>query len=544
MDLKKEIKTVLKIAKKEFSLKFFTSIMIRGLLLLIPFLFSKIINYITEGEYKSGIIIVVLSIVVTAIYRFLEGYNQVAYYKLYKKIFSFYNSMALSKTNDNSLFSLSRFTPGGYTNMVITDVDIITSFYTAGVIRVVQVVEFLIIYLYFLSIDVKIFAGAVLVSIIMIYVSIKSGDKVEQLNKERKSKLDSLTTETYNFFLGIKDVKSFNVFNKIYPKYEESADEYLDGHAKYNVKFNVNNHSSLYVFEVARLLTILYAFLLVSKGHLLVGSLVLIYNYYQKIIDNFSTILTFNIELRNVNVSYQRYSKILEYSREKRKKSEYYKGDFKGEVIFKNILYGFRSNPTLDMASFDIKPNSINVLTGKDEAAQQGIFDLLLKLNRQHEGEILIDGLNINDIDDNLYFNIISSVRRHTTLFDVSLKDNFLMINPDFDKVVEVCQSIGLDDEIKYLENGYDTIINENTPISQSTKELIYIARMLLVESRILLFDDLINVLEIDKEKLVWELLNKMKKNHTIIIISHANDIIKKADHVYDVSDKYVSLIK
>jgi ABC-type lipoprotein export system ATPase subunit len=67
---------------------------------------------------------------------------------------------------------------------------------------------------------------------------------------------------------------------------------------------------------------------------------------------------------------------------------------------------------------------------------------------------------------------------------------------------------------------------------------------MLLVESRILLFDDLINVLEISKEKMVWELLNKMKKNHTIIIISHANDIIKKADHVYDVSDKYVSLIK
>ena len=154
---KNELKTVLKIAKWEFVLKTFTSVMMRGILLIIPILFSAAINYITNKDQNMTIIMLVISIFLAGLYRFFEGYNQVAYYKLYNKIFTYYNDQAISMTKDNSMFSLSRFSPGQYTNMIITDVDIISGFFASLVIRVVQLIEFLVIFIYFYFLDLYVF---------------------------------------------------------------------------------------------------------------------------------------------------------------------------------------------------------------------------------------------------------------------------------------------------------------------------------------------------------------------------------------------------
>ena len=108
-----------------------------------------------------------------------------------------------------------------------------------------------------------------------------------------------------------------------------------------------------------------------------VGSILVIYNYFQKIIDNFLIVLTLNVEYRNVNVSLERYNHIREYSNQQHKTISVKKENAKGIIEFKNILYGFRDNPILDGISFEIPNNSITVLTGGDETAQTGVFDLL-----------------------------------------------------------------------------------------------------------------------------------------------------------------------
>ena len=538
-----ELKTVLKVAPFEYFLKFFTSIIIRGILLVIPILFSQVINFVTDKEYNEAVILIIVSIAITLIYRLFEGFNQMAYYKLYNKLFKYYNTLALSKTVDNSLFSLSRFTSSAYSNIVIADVDIISGFFTAGVIRVVQIIEFVIIYSYFLSLDIYIFISALLISLIMLIISIKSGNKVQELNEKRKSALDIMSASTFDFITGIKEIKSYHIFDEVFGLTHRDVEKYLKANGKYNVKFNFNNHMFLYVFEAFRLLTVLYGLFLVKDGYFAVGTLLLIYNYYQKIIDNFNTILTINVEYRNLMVSLNRFYKLVEYSKNKKKGLIVDKNHVKGSIEFKDVLYGFRDNPTLNKASMSIDSNSITVLTGRDEAAQNGIFDLLLKLNRQHEGTVKIGDIDIEEIDDESYYNIISSVRRQNMFFDVSIKENFTMINGDFNRVQDVCKRIGLEEKLLKLPKGYDTVLTETTPISQSTKKLIVIARLLLKESKILLIDDIINALDSEHEKKVLDLLTEMKQNHTIVIISNSKEIIARADKAFDVSDKQIKCL-
>lgn len=535
-----ELKTVLKVAPFEYFLKFFTSIVIRSILLVIPILFSYVIDCVTDKVFDKAILFIIISIVITLVYRLFEGFNQMAYYKLYNKLFSYYNKLALTKTVDNSLFSLSRFTSSSYSNIVIADVDIISGFFTAGVIRVVQIIEFIVIYTYFLSLDFYIFISAVAISLVMIVIAIKSGKKVQLLNEKRKTSLDEMGASAFDFFVSIKEIKSYHIFNEVSTLTNKNVDKYLKDNKNYNVKFNFDNHMFLYVFEAFRLLTVLYGIILVKDGHFAVGTLLIIYNYYQKIIDNFNTILTINVEYRNLIVSLNRFYKLVEYSKNNKKGLTVDKNHIKGNIELKNILYGFRDNPTLNKASMNITENTITVLSGRDEAAQNGIFDLLLKLNRQHEGSIKIGDIDIDEIDDSSYYNIISSVRRQTAFFDVSIKDNFTMINGDFNRVQFICREIGLEEKILKLPKGYDTVLTDNTPISQSTKKLIVIARLLLKESRILLIDDIINALDEEHETKVLNVLDKMKKDHTIVIISNAKEIQDRADKIFDVSDKVI----
>ncbi len=529
-----EFKTIIKKAKIEYIKKFLVSLALRGILLAIPLLFSTSINYITKNDFNNALIFFIISIACHGLYRGLEIYNQVAYYKLYNKIFAHYNNIALSKTKDNSMFSLSRFSPGQYSNMVVTDVDIISGFLSTLVIRVVQMIELIIIFGYFYFLNNYIFMSAIIISLILFIIALKSGQGVQIHNEKRKRELDKVVSSTYDYFGGIKEVKSFNIFSKIGEKLEIKRDNYLEANARYNIVFQRNNILILFIFEVFRILSIIYLAYISNSGAAVVGTLLIIYNYYQKIIDNFSIILTLNVEYRNVKVSIQRFDKIREYSKIAENK-EMEGIDIKGDITFKNILYGFRDNPILDNVSFKIPKNSITVLNGDNETAELGVFDLLLKLNRQHEGSIKIDDIDINMINDDYYYDLISCVKREAWLFDLSIKENMTMINPNFDKIVELFDVLDIDSDINGLDKKYDTVLNENTSLSTSTRKMLIIARALLKDSKIIMLDDIINLLDKKHERKLLDYLMSKKEDHTILIMSNSKRIIDRADQVLNI---------
>ena len=539
----KELKKVLIQAPKQYFLLITVSILIRALLLIIPIFFSGAIDFITASQYQSAVILILILMGITLIYRLFEGFYIVCYYKLYNKLYRFYSSLALSKTINNSLFSLSRFSTGEYANIAITDIDVISTFFTTGVIRMVQIIEFLVIYVYFLSLDIVLFISAVALSIVMLVIAIRYGDVLQKINERRKNALDNMTAGVYGFFNNIKEIKSYHIFDRLSNNNEKVTETYLNKNSNYSVHYNVSNHLFLYVFEAFRLLSVLYGLLLVQKGEFAVGTLLIIYNYYQKIIDNFTSILTTNVDYRNVVVSLNRFNRLVEYSKEEKQGIVLNKYEIQGSIQFDKILYGFKDNPTLKNASMRIPEKSLTVLSGRDDAAQNGIYDLLLKLNRQHEGTIQIDSYNINDIDDDSYYEIISCARRQSNLFDTTIKNNFIAINDNFDEVLEIAKKIGLDDKIRKLKDGYDTVLTDTTPISQNTRMLLIIVRCLLKHSKIILMDDIIDSLDQEHEKLVLGILEELKKDHTIVVISNSKELLSRADQVFDISNKKITSI-
>ncbi len=293
-----DIFTILKRTKKELVKKILTSIMIQGLLLVIPVYWTKAINRATDLDFNSAFKLVVITLILSLLYYLWSYFNQKTWYNYYNKLYLEYTNLVTEAKVDN-------ITLGEYTNIINNDIDIIGTFIGNGVTRIIQVLEFFVIYVYFLTIDTYIFLITLIVSIFMIIVILYFGSRIEYQNKTRKDSLDYKTINIHNIYdiLKRKEKIKDNSFIK-------STINYLKSNAKYNLFVNAMIFLVLAFIELCRYGIIIYAIYLVSVGSMEIGTVLLIYSYYAKIITNFEVLGTINAEYQSVKVSISRLNNI------------------------------------------------------------------------------------------------------------------------------------------------------------------------------------------------------------------------------------------
>ena len=298
-----QIKKIIKTSKKEVTHKIVTSLFIQGLALVIPVFWSKTINEVTDGNYKVGYYLIIITLLLSLFYYLWSYLNQKVWYTLYNKIYTDYTTITISETKNINKINL-----GEYTNILNNDIDIICNFLCNLITRIFQIVEFFIIYAYFISFNFTIFIITIIISIIMIIVYIKAGKKVQKLNIKRKSSLDNKTIMLHKLYSALADKKStitstMNLLSK-------ENKTYLRANYKYNVVIQGIIYFVLGVIEISRYIIILYSIYLVSIGNIEIGTILLIYSYYGKILSNFEVLGTITADYQSFTVSLTRLNKI------------------------------------------------------------------------------------------------------------------------------------------------------------------------------------------------------------------------------------------
>jgi len=304
-----DTKKILKNAKKEVILKVITSLFIQGLALIVPVFWSNTINEVTEGNYKIGYYLIIITLFLSLFYYIWSYFNQRTWYRFYNKLYTEYTSITTSRTKNINKINL-----GEYTNILNNDIDIICNFFGNLITRIFQVIEFFIIYAYFLSFNFIIFFITVLVSIMMIILYFKAGKVVQDLNLKRKTALDTKTIMLHKLYSAIINKKNnitsvTNLFNK-------DNKSYLRSNYKYNVQVQGIIYFVLGIVEITRYTIIFYSVYLVSIGNIEIGTILLIYSYYAKILTNFEVLGTITADYQSFIVSLRRLSKITALSTE------------------------------------------------------------------------------------------------------------------------------------------------------------------------------------------------------------------------------------
>ena len=525
-------KLVLKKSKKHIIFRVFVSIVYRAIAMIIPILLSTAINHATHGDYDKAISISIISIVVVIIFRIFDILATYAWHKLYNCMYDNYTRIGVNKVFDNSIYSLSRFNIGEFLNMMSTDINVMADFYCNLIMRLIRIFEVLIIFVYFFMLDLYIGITGIVVAIISLSVIFLSSKKIEKLNQKKAVEFDNRNTIVNEFLLSIREIKAFNIFDIMKKRIDDSTQKYTKSFLNQRVGEDIFKFSVLAFIEFTRWLMVIYGVYLISIGKLEIGSLLIIYNYFAQVVDGFSEFTTINIGIRQLKVSQDRFYQLIIYSHAKQETNHKY--NFKNfDIKFSGVLYGDRENPRLKDVTFDIKGNAINSIVGISGAGKSGVVDLLMKLNSQHYGTITIDDTAISDIDFEKYYNLVSSIDKNDRFLNVSIKENLDVIKKNFENAVHICKKLGIHDEILKLKNGYDTIMNSSEDtLKADTKLLLNIVRILLKNTKVMIFDEVLSALTVESRERVLKILEEMKQDHTIIIIDRKKDILTKSDHI------------
>lgn len=206
----------------------------------------------------------------------------------------------------------------------------------------------------------------------------------------------------------------------------------------------------------------------------------------------------------------------------------------KGQVTFENVAFGYTPEKTIiHNFSAYIKQGAQVAIVGPTGAGKTTIVKLLMRFYETNSGDIFIDGINTKDIARGQLRNSFGMVLQDAWLFSGTIMDNirYGKLNATDEEVMHAADQAYVDHFIRTLENGYQTVINEeSTNISQGQKQLLTIARAFLSNPKILILDEATSSVDTRTEILIQKGMENLMKGKTSFIIAHRLSTIKNAD--------------
>ncbi|MGG6264739.1 ABC transporter ATP-binding protein [Leptolyngbya sp. AN03gr2] len=209
---------------------------------------------------------------------------------------------------------------------------------------------------------------------------------------------------------------------------------------------------------------------------------------------------------------------------------------FTGKVEFSHLRFGYNvDRPVLKDINLLIEPYQTVALVGRSGSGKSTLVKLLFRYFEPNEGRILIDGQDIRRLDVSGYRKRLAIVHQEVDIFNGTLMDNLLYGNPNasIEQVHEACRIAQADDFIRQMPAGYSTIVGERgVRLSGGQRQRIGIARALIVDPDVLVFDEATSSLDYESERSIQLAMRSILGTRTLIIIAHRLSTVREADKI------------
>lgn len=208
-----------------------------------------------------------------------------------------------------------------------------------------------------------------------------------------------------------------------------------------------------------------------------------------------------------------------------------------GDIEFKDVFFKFEDDNKhlLNGVSFKINKGETIAIVGKTGSGKSTICNLITRMYEIDKGDILIDGVSIKDINKKYLRKNIKMVLQDPFLFTKTIYENISISDSTSpkEKVIEAARLAAIHEEVEKFEKGYKTIVGEKgTTLSGGQKQRVAIARMLVDDSNVIIFDDSLSALDTKTDLMIRHALKEKESNKTMIIITHRSTTAKEADKI------------
>ena len=209
-------------------------------------------------------------------------------------------------------------------------------------------------------------------------------------------------------------------------------------------------------------------------------------------------------------------------------------------IVFKDVSFSYDDRPILKNVSAEIKENTMTAIVGPSGSGKTTFCNLIARFWDVNSGEILIGGNNIKDYKIENLMNSISMVFQDVYLFEDTIENNikFGKQNASHEEVVQAAKKARCHEFIEVLPEGYNTLIGEGgASLSGGEKQRISIARAMLKDADIIIFDEATANIDPENEDKLKEAIESLTKNKTVIMIAHRLKTIRNADQILVLKD-------
>lgn len=507
-----------------------------------PILSAKTIVNLTANKLKQvlyiSIIILAVEIITNLIRYFTRYFSQVIYRETFIKIQCSLGKEVLKIENK----CLDTNTSGMFIQRLTTDTGRIADIYNMLNTQLLNIVTDIGIFVAIFIIN-KIAFLYVLVMIIVIYIVDSKRMKIF-FKKDKEFRKDSERVAGFvgELVRGVRDIKMLNAEKSFMKELNVKIDDI--NQKKYAMNKVDRNYTLLKnciddLFTTGLIFLLVY---LITKNVLTTAMALVLYNYLGRVTSITSLISSFIERVKDFNLSAERIYEIIEgktFTKEKFGKKELEK--IKGNFEFKNVCFSYNDEQDiLNDLSFKVNANETVAFVGKSGSGKTTIFNLLCKMYDIKSGEILIDGINIDELTKDSLRGNITIISQNPYIFNMTIRENLKLVKSDLteEEMIKACKLACLHDYIETLPDKYDTLLGEGgINLSGGQRQRLAIARAFVQKTEIILFDEATSALDNETQANIQKAIENLQKKYTILIIAHRLSTVINSDRILFLDD-------
>ena len=352
---------------------------------------------------------------------------------------------------------------------------------------------------------------------------------INKKSEKIQSLLSSLTTNAQESYAGIRVIKSFGQEKNMFSFFKKDSEEYMDNAIGLAKTEAIYFHSMALLIGLSTLITIMVGALEVVHNPTdasKVGTIVEFVLYIQMLTFPVSAIGWTASMTQRAAVSQRRINEFLLHDSLTKNKNNNPPFTLKGSIEFKNVSFTYDHTGVQAIKNFNLNINKGEkiALIGKTGSGKTTLAQLLLNMYQLNSGTILYDGVDLEKINNDDLRNQISYVPQDVFLFSDSIKNNisFGVEKADMETIKKAAVQASIHHEIEKFEKGYETLIGERgVTLSGGQKQRISIARALIKQPKMVIFDDCLSAVDAKTENEVIGNLYTYLQDKTAIIITH-----------------------
>ncbi len=445
-------------------------------------------------------------------------------------------SDAINKINNLPLSYIDSHSIGDIVSRIISDADQIadglllgfSQFFT-GIITILGTLIFM------LKISWKITPIVVVLTPLSLFVARFIARNTHSMFQAQSKARGEQTAHIDETITNRKIISNYNAENEAIKNF----DEYNEKFAKYSLKAiffsSITNPSTRFVNNMIYAAVGLTGALCAIGGSITIGGLSCFLSYAGQYAKPFNEISGVVAELQNAIACAERIFEIIDSSPEiPDKENAYVLKNAKGDISVKNVSFSYTPNQKLiEDLNLNAPQGTQIAIVGPTGCGKTTIINLLMRFYDVNSGSISVDLQDIRDITRKSLRDNYGMVLQETWLKTGTVKDNIAMGKPDatMDEIIEAAKASHAHSFIKKLPNGYDTIISdEASGLSQGQKQLICIARVMLLMPPIVILDEATSSIDVRTELKIRKAFAKITKGKTSFIVAHRLLTIKNSD--------------